>query len=104
MSKGVAVNIDDGGHSQEIYETFRKSWYRFLSKQGRSYRPHFTVANKLKDEQDVQGCLVGMHKYFQVSEGSVEGLALYRYDRGWWVDRKIFWLQRNHMSRPSSQT
>ena len=76
LSKGAAVNIDDGGHSQEIYENLRKSWYRFLSKQDQSYRPHYTVANKLKDEQDVQGCLVGMHKYFQVSEGSVEGLAL----------------------------
>jgi hypothetical protein len=83
LSEGVAVNIDDGGHSQEIYEALRKNWYKFLSRQNQSYESHYTVAGKLEDEQDVQDCLVVVHKYFQGSEGSVEGLALDRYNRGW---------------------
>jgi 2'-5' RNA ligase len=104
LSKGVAVNIEDGGHSRAIYETLKKSWDGFLSKQDRSYRPHYTVANKLDGEQDVQDCLEGMHEDFQGSEGTVEGLALYRYERGRWVDRKIFWLQGGQTRRVNSQT
>lgn len=96
LSKGVVVNVDDGGRSRTIYETLKKSWAGFLSQQDQSYRPHYTVANKLNDEQDVQNCLEGMHSDFAGSEGTVDGLALYRYERGWWVDRKIFWLQGIH--------
>lgn len=104
LSKGVAVNIEDGGHSRAMYETLRKSWYRFLSRQDQSYRPHYTVANKLNEDHDVQNCLDGMRRDFQSSEGIVEGLALYRYDRGWWVDRKIFRLQENQAMRVNSNT
>lgn len=103
LSKGVAVNIDDGGHSRAMYETLKKSWQNFLSKQDQSYRPHYTLANKLKNERDVQDCLEGLHSDFQGSEGTVEGLALYRYDRGWWVDEKIFWLLKSKTNDASSR-
>ena len=98
LSKGVAINIDDVGESRAIYDHLQRGWKNFLSKQDQSYRPHYTVANKLNKEVDVQSCLEAVRSEFQSSEGMVNGLALYKYDRGWWVDEQVFWLQQHNAS------
>lgn len=97
LSKGVAVNIDDGGQSQAMYRTLKHAWNGFLSKQDQSYQPHYTIANKLHSVAEVQTCLDAMQTEFLGSEGRVEGLSLFRYDQGFWKDEKVFSLQQNNI-------
>lgn len=73
----------------EIFNRLREKWAGFLSKQDQSFRAHYTVQNKV--EKDVaEGTLQAVRATFWGEEGTVLGLVLYRYDRGFWRDAREF--------------
>jgi len=88
LGHGVAIQV----HAPDAVEIFNKlseKWAGFLSKQDQSFRAHYTLQNKVEKEvaertlQEVRGT-------FRGEEGLVGGLVLYRYDRGFWRDARVF--------------
>ena len=72
-----------------IYNDLKEKWEDFLSKQDKSFKAHYTVQNKV-EEGVPQRTLEELQKNFEGSRGQVDGLSLYRYDRGYWRHTKDF--------------
>lgn len=82
MGHGVGINAY-APEANAIFERLKECWADFLSKQDQSFRAHYTVQNKVEKEE-VESTLKEIKESFQVDEGMVEGLVLYRYDKGFW--------------------
>ncbi|KAI4259822.1 MAG: hypothetical protein L6R42_004385 [Xanthoria sp. 1 TBL-2021] len=86
MTHGVGLHV----HAEPaalIFRTLKEQWDGFLSKQDQSFRAHYTIQNKVQSSV-AQKSLVeirsGPHR-FEGSTGTVTGLSLYLYDRGYWT-------------------
>ncbi|KAF2760354.1 hypothetical protein EJ05DRAFT_474242 [Pseudovirgaria hyperparasitica] len=92
LSHGIAIGVSDGGpESKRIHAELRDRWYDVLSNQDRGgFRAHYTIMNKVDDEQAVRQAWDELSGAFKGSDGVVEGLALWRYEKGWWKDREVF--------------
>ena len=76
---------------REIWEELKRRWSDFLSKQDLgNFRAHYTIQNKVEDEQKVKECMERVKNEFHGSQGTVDGLVLYKYDRGWWKKERCF--------------
>ena len=84
---GISVHADE---AKDIYDELSKSWEEFLSNQDRSFRAHYTIQNKVEDENVVKKTLEEVKENFQGSKGMVLGLGLYEYDRGYWKKERDF--------------
>ena len=87
---GIAISVLPQDRPKQIREELQTPWKDsgFLSQQdaGRSSRsfPHYTVMNKVDDEAEVQNALDELRRDFKPDRDAVVGLALYRYDKGYW--------------------
>ncbi|KAH5025533.1 hypothetical protein HBH70_043580 [Parastagonospora nodorum] len=108
MRKGVGVNVDAGYQDmKEVHSQLRGQWVSFLSEQDQGgFRPHWTVMNKVDDEEEVEQALGAVRKELSQSakEGQAVGLELWRYDRGnWiWANEYPFGLSRQMSSKSGS--
>ena len=89
LGKGVGIGVNPGP-AKGIYEELRSKWEPFLSKQDLSFKAHYTMQNKVEDQKAVDETLDKLQKEFKGSKGVVEGLMLYRYDKGYWRREKEF--------------
>lgn len=88
LSHGVAIDANVP-LAREIYNGLKEKWVSFLSKQDKSFTAHYTIQNKVEAEVP-QRTLDDVQKNFEGSQGQVDGLSLYRYDRGFWRHTKDF--------------
>jgi len=89
LGHGIGVNVQRSG-AEAIFDELHSRWAPFLSKQDNSFRAHYTVQNKVDKPEDVDKALDELRQEFHPSSGTVEGLALYKYVRGYWKDRQDF--------------
>jgi 2'-5' RNA ligase len=90
MKRGVAVEIV-AEPAREIYQELKSKWCRFLSPQDMSFRPHYTVQNKVEKEVALK-TFKELQKEFKYSRGWVNGVTLWQYDQGSWREGKHFTL------------
>lgn len=94
MRKGVGVNVDDGyKNMKNVHGDLQSQWSEFLSEQDAGgFRPHWTVMNKVDDENKVDSAFETIRQELSKSnqEGRAIGLDLWRYERGNWVFAKEF--------------
>ena len=89
LGHGIGINVRKN-EAEDIFEELKSRWSTFLSKQDQSFRAHYTVQNKVDNLEDIEKSLEELRKEFHRSEGTVDGLALYRYSKGFWKDRRDF--------------
>ncbi|EWZ81509.1 hypothetical protein FOCG_15786 [Fusarium oxysporum f. sp. radicis-lycopersici 26381] len=93
MGKGVGIRLYAGQkRALSIRSELRDKWEPFLSDQDRreKWRGHYTIMNKQDDKEEVQKCLNYLKEGHAESKGTVEGLNLWLYDRGWWREDEVF--------------
>ncbi|KAJ3524660.1 hypothetical protein NM208_g11971 [Fusarium decemcellulare] len=96
MGKGVGINISNHDNGQRkaasIHAELRNKWESFLSDQDKreKWRGHYTIMNKEDDKEMVGECLAYLKSGHAESRGTVEGLSLFLYDRGWWREGEVF--------------
>lgn len=88
LSHGVAIEAKVP-LAREIYNGLKENWGGFLSKQDKSFKAHYTIQNKVEAGVP-QRTLDELQTNFEGSQGQVDGLSLYRYDRGYWRHTKDF--------------
>ena len=88
---GIEAHMTPATAAKDIHNTLRSNWKSFLSKQDLGgFKAHYTIQNKVDEEQNVVECLEKVKSNFTGSEGTVDGLVLYKYDRGWWKREREF--------------
>ncbi|KAF2830578.1 hypothetical protein CC86DRAFT_391462 [Ophiobolus disseminans] len=89
MRLGVGVNVDAGYQNmKDVHSELKSQWMPFLSEQDQGrFRPHWTVMNKVNEEEEVEHALSAVRKELSQStkEGQAIGLELWKYDRGNWI-------------------
>ncbi|UPK99983.1 hypothetical protein LCI18_010918 [Fusarium solani-melongenae] len=93
MNKGVGIRISEGQwKAAKLRSELRDKWEPFLSRQDQQerWRGHYTIMNKEDDKARVTECLKELQDSFEDSRGTVNGLKLWRYDRGWWREVEAF--------------
>ena len=81
-TQGVALRVRTG-RAEVVYQHLRDQWYKFLSNQDKTFRPHYTVQDKV-DKDTAEATFEELRHKFLGSRGVVEGLSLHRYDKGYW--------------------
>jgi len=88
MAYGVGLGAQ-APESRTIYAELRDKWEAFLSKQDKSFEPHYTVQNKA--EKGVpEKTLASIQREWEGSSGMVDGLTLWRYEKGYWRHTRDF--------------
>ncbi|KAL6159293.1 mannose-1-phosphate guanyltransferase [Exserohilum turcicum] len=94
MRKGVGINVDEGYKAiKDVHADLQSQWASFLSEQDAGgFRPHWTVMNKVDDEEKVDGafCTIRQELSERNQEGQAVGLDLWRYERGNWIFAKHY--------------
>lgn len=94
MRKGVGINVDEGYKAmKDVHADLQSQWASFLSEQDAGgFRPHWTVMNKVDDEEKVDGafCTIRQELSERNQEGKAVGLDLWRYERGNWIFAKEY--------------
>lgn len=89
MRKGVGINVDEGYQKMKnVHADLQSQWSSFLSEQDAGgFRPHWTVMNKVDDEQQVDEAFSTIRQELSErnQEGQAVGLDLWRYERGNWI-------------------
>lgn len=95
LKKGIAISVPKHQGAQQaldVHRMLQQPWREagFLSDQDNGgCRIHYTIMNKVDDEAEVQKAFDEVQNEWKGSWGTVEGLGLYRYDRGFWK-----WVRR----------
>ncbi|KAL8919747.1 MAG: hypothetical protein Q9208_006613 [Pyrenodesmia sp. 3 TL-2023] len=89
LSHGVGLEVHVAP-AQDIFGTLKAQWQGFLSKQDQSFRAHYTIQNKVEDKEEVQKTLQEVQRNFAGSTGTVTGLSLYLYARGYWKLKQVY--------------
>ncbi|CAK4020974.1 Hypothetical predicted protein [Lecanosticta acicola] len=90
LKRGVAVNVAaraGGSQGKRVHQKLQDAWRGegFLSEQDAGgCRLHYTLMNKVDDEVEVDDAFQDLTASFRGDRGVAEGLALWRYDRGFW--------------------
>lgn len=94
LRKGIAIGVPKGkggDQARDVHARLRKAWMEFLSEQDAGgFRAHYTIMNKVDDEVKVQKAYREVESEWVGCDGTVEGLSLFRYDRGYWVLERNF--------------
>lgn len=107
MGKGVGVEMDRESLARvrALREGLRARWIAegegdgegeeqggWLSEQDsrRGWKGHYTVMNKENDRMRMEQCFEELTGDWRGSKGMVNGLTLWRYDRGWWKKSEDF--------------
>jgi hypothetical protein len=100
LKKGIAIAISKekgGKQGQAVHRELQRRWGAegFLSEQDAGgCRLHYTIMNKVDDEDEVEKAFREVVGSFGGDEGVAEGLALWRYDRGFWRAERTFLFAR----------
>lgn len=90
MKKGIAISVpanEGGAHAQEVHRALLSAWENegWLSEQDSGgMRAHYTIMNKVDDEEEVARAMEEVAGSWKGDRGTVEGLGLWRYEKGWW--------------------
>lgn len=87
MTHGVGIHVELPP-AKEIYRDLKERWEGWLSRQDKSFKPHYTVQNKV--ERDVAVRTSKEVESLGELKGVVDGLTLWRYDRGYWKHEREF--------------
>ena len=87
MAHGVGIHVHVPP-AKEIYRELKEKWEGWLSRQDKSFEPHYTVQNKV--ERDVAARTLKEVERQGEMKGVVDGLSLWRYDRGYWKHEREF--------------
>lgn len=98
MKKGFAIGLarNEAGYqmAQEVHRMLQASWKReeWLSEQDaqEGWGGHYTIMNKVDDESEVARAFQEVKQGWKDDIGTVEGLGLWRYERGWWKWERRF--------------
>lgn len=110
IRRGVCIKVDHGYKElKSVYEHLRGQWLPFLSEQDASggFRPHWTVMNKVNDEQRINEALDAIWKEWstRIQLGMGTGLILWKYNGGDWLLAKEYLfsasVKRDNISGPS---
>lgn len=90
MKKGIAISVprnQGGEQAQEVHRALLGAWEGegWLSEQdGGGMRAHYTIMNKVDDEVEVDKAMEEVAGSWKGDKGTVVGLGLWRYERGFW--------------------
>lgn len=84
---GLVVRADP---AQEIFQALKERWISFLSKQDHSFRPHYTIQNKVEDRSIVEKTSDEIRGTFTGSRGTANGLTLHLYYKGYWAPKQFY--------------
>ena len=90
MGHGVGIHAY-APPAEGIYKELKVSWERWLSKQDQSFKPHYTVQNKVEKNVAIE-TLTEVEK-IGTMKGLVDGLTLWRYEKGYWKHEREFLFQ-----------
>ncbi|KAI0142740.1 hypothetical protein GGR57DRAFT_376869 [Xylariaceae sp. FL1272] len=91
MAKGVGLSVSGLARAESIFTELQSKWWDSLSTQDqRKFKGHYTLMNKVNDEDEIARCLHELKRDFNNCEGVVTGLSLFRYERGWWRHHSDF--------------
>ncbi|KAI1259751.1 hypothetical protein F5Y18DRAFT_408105 [Xylariaceae sp. FL1019] len=91
MAKGVGMSVSGLAEAESIFTELQSKWWDSLSTQDRrKFKGHYTLMNKVNDEDEIVKCLHELKRESTCCEGVVTGLQLFRYDRGFWRHREDF--------------
>ncbi|OQO13464.1 hypothetical protein B0A48_01692 [Cryoendolithus antarcticus] len=96
MKHGFAISVpkaEGGAAAQAVHAELQQKWADdgFLSEQDRGgCRVHYTIMNKVDEEADVAKAFEEVSDEWKGDWGTVEGLSLWRYERGWWKLQRKF--------------
>ncbi|KAI1330800.1 hypothetical protein F5Y16DRAFT_361230 [Xylariaceae sp. FL0255] len=98
--RGVFIPVTGLEKAKSLRQALQSRWWKWLSPQDQSLfghgqgrgkgKGHYTIMNKVDDEDVVKSCLDELEADFTISKGFAVGLALWRYDRGWWRHEQDF--------------
>jgi len=88
LTKGIAVGLPKsagGDDTRSFHAQLRRDWQDVLSEQDAGgFAAHYTVMNKVDDRSTVKRAFEQVEDSFRACSGTVEGVTLWRYDRGNW--------------------
>lgn len=90
LKRGFAVPVSGqtgGSQAKQIHQDLQSGWRRegFLSEQDAGgCRLHYTLMNKVDDEIEISQAYKDLLDHWRSESGTAEGLALWRYERGFW--------------------
>ena len=87
MVHGVGIHVHVPP-AKEIYRELKEKWEGWLSRQDKSFNPHYTVQNKV--ERDVAVRTLKEVEKLGDMKGMVDGLTLWRYNAGYWKRERDF--------------
>ena len=96
MKRGIAIDIPKSQGREQIQgirQRLLKPWRDegFLSGQDAGgARCHYTIMNKVDDEEAVSKAFEEVSKEWKGNWGMADGLALWKYDHGFWEPEKRF--------------
>ena len=98
LKHGIAIGVPKprgGDAARDVHSQLRRNWSDFLSDQDAGgFRAHYTIMNKMDDDKKVEAAYKEVEKEWKGCPGTVEGLTLWRYDRGHWEFYRDFKLQQ----------
>jgi hypothetical protein len=90
MKKGIAISVpkNQGGDlAQKVHGALSGAWEGegWLSEQDAGgMRAHYTIMNKVDDEGEVADAMEEVSGSWKGDRGTVVGLGLWRYEKGYW--------------------
>ncbi|KAF2163265.1 hypothetical protein M409DRAFT_37287 [Zasmidium cellare ATCC 36951] len=96
LKKGFAVSVSSrigGTQAKQIHQVLQDEWQRedFLSEQDAGgCRLHYTLMNKVDEEVEISKAYDDLLDHWRPESGNAEGLAVWKYDRGFWRWYKSF--------------
>lgn len=94
LSKGIAIGVpksQGGDDARRVHAQLKGPWMDFLSQQDAGgFAAHYTIMNKVDDQKEVQRAFEVVEEQWKACKGTVQGLSLFRYDRGHWIHAEDF--------------
>jgi hypothetical protein len=96
MKKGIAISVpktQGGDLAQKLHGALQEDWKGegWLSEQDAGgMMAHYTIMNKVDDEGQVADTLNEVSESWKPDRGTVEGVALWKYERGYWKWEQAF--------------
>lgn len=94
LRKGIAIGVPKshgGDDARNVHTQLKSRWHDFLSDQDAGgFAAHYTIMNKVDDSKQVDQAFQDVEDQWRPCRGTVEGLSLWRYDRGYWQWQQNF--------------
>ena len=85
LKRGVAIFANGTQSAEKLHGRLRDMWLDWLSEQdGGGFQGHWSVMNKVEDEEAVQRAEKEIAESFMGVKGEAQGLTLWKYEKGFW--------------------